>query len=63
MNATPEVKRVILKMVEIPVKSIGSSEELLSFIETYPSGSEPLVLRIIHILTEKSKAVSSWRNG
>lgn len=31
------------------------SSELLKFFEEFPQGSETLILRIIHILTEKSK--------
>lgn len=52
--SSPEVKRVILKMIDKPVKKMGmESAELLDFLQNFPNGSETLVLRIIHILTEK----------
>ncbi len=55
INSISEVKRAILKMLEVPIKSIGmESEELLMLIKDLPLGAETLVLRIIHILTEKT---------
>ena len=55
INSISEVKRVILKMLEAPIKNMGiDSVELLKLIQEFPSGSETLVLRIIHILTEKT---------
>ena len=54
IKSISEVKRVILKMLEAPVKNMGiNSTELLNLIPEFPSGAETLVLRIIHILTEK----------
>ena len=42
-------------MLEAPIKNMGmSSNELLKLIQDFPNGSETLVLRIIHILTEKT---------
>ena len=42
-------------MLETPVKSMSmESNELLKLIEDFPNGAETLVLRIIHILTEKT---------
>ena len=50
-----DVKRTILRILEAPIKEIGmESEELLSLVENCPKGSETLVTRIIHILTERS---------
>ncbi len=55
INSISEVKRAILKMLEVPIKSIGmDSSELLMLIKDLPMGAETLVLRIIHILTEKT---------
>lgn len=42
-------------MLENPIKKMGmDSAELLKLIEDFPQYSETLVLRIIHILTEKN---------
>ena len=42
-------------MLEAPIKNMGmNSVELLKLIQDFPNGSETLVLRIIHILTEKT---------
>ena len=50
-----DVKRTILRILEAPIKEIGmESEELLSLVENCPKGSETLVTRIIHILTERT---------
>lgn len=55
IGSIAEVKRVILKMLETPIKCMGmQSEELLKLVEDFPRGSETFVLRIIHILTEKT---------
>ena len=49
------MKRTILRILEAPIKEIGmESEELLSLVENCPKGSETLVTRIIHILTERT---------
>lgn len=41
-------------MVEDPVESMGmESPELLKLVETCPKGAETLLIRIIHILTDK----------
>ena len=47
------VKRVILKHMDQPVRCIGmESPELLSLVEAFPPGSETLIIRMLHILTE-----------
>ena len=52
MNAN--IKRVILRSLESPVKGMGmSSPELLLLVENCPAGAETLVTRIIHVLTDK----------
>lgn len=49
-----DVKRIVLRLVEGPVRSLGmGSPQLLALVENCPKGSETLVTRIIHILTEK----------
>jgi len=53
-----EVKRVILKLLEMPIRKMGMlSADLLKLIQEFPHGSETLVLRIIHILTEHGKSI------
>uniref|UniRef100_A0A8D8LHY2 Symplekin n=3 Tax=Cacopsylla melanoneura TaxID=428564 RepID=A0A8D8LHY2_9HEMI len=48
-----DVKRVILRLLEVPVRGMGmTSPELLKLIETCPAGAETLITRIVHIITE-----------
>ncbi|RXG54176.1 Symplekin [Armadillidium vulgare] len=50
-----EAKRTILRYLEAPISHMGmDSPTLLSLVETCPKGSETLITRIIHILTEKA---------
>lgn len=49
-----DVKRTILRMMDAPIKAMGmNSSELLRLVEDCPKGSETLVTRVIHILTDK----------
>ena len=51
-----DVKRVILRHLEAPVRGMGvDSPQLLTLVEQCPKGAETLVTRVIHILTDKSK--------
>lgn len=50
-----DIKRAILRVLETPVKGMGmDSPELLTLVENCPKGSETLVMRVIHILTDKA---------
>lgn len=50
-----DVKRIVLRLVEGPVRSLGmASPQLLALVENCPRGAETLITRIVHILTEKS---------
>ncbi|CAF1452668.1 unnamed protein product [Adineta steineri] len=50
-----DIKRVILRVLEIPVRGMGmNSPELLKLVENCPKGAETLITRIIHILTEQA---------
>ena len=41
-------------MVEAPIEGMGmNSPELLKLVETCPKGAETLLIRVIHILTDK----------
>lgn len=54
--ASSDVKRIILRSIETPVKSLGiESQDLLRVIDNCVKGTETLVARIIHILTENSE--------
>lgn len=54
VSTNANVKRVILRSLEVPVKGMGmSSPQLLLLVENCPKGAETLVTRIIHILTDK----------
>ncbi|KAG9435892.1 symplekin isoform X1 [Apis mellifera carnica] len=54
-SMSADVKRIVLRLVEGPVRSLGmGSPQLLALVENCPKGAETLVTRIIHILTEKS---------
>ncbi|XP_039293523.1 symplekin [Nilaparvata lugens] len=54
VQTIPDIKRIILRLVEVPVRGMGmDSPQLLSLVEDCPKGSETLVTRIIHILTDK----------
>ena len=56
VQANADIKRRILRMVEGPVEGMGmESPELLKLVETCPKGAETLLIRIIHILTDKCK--------
>lgn len=65
VEASADIKRVILKMLEQPVRQIGmSSAELLEFLENFPQGAETLVTRIVYLMTERSKSFfyCGWRH-
>lgn len=54
--STPDVKRIILRSIEVPVKKMGiESNELLKLLDTCAKGTETLITRIIYILTENCK--------
>lgn len=56
IQTVADVKRTILRVVEHPVRAMGmDSPELLKLVEECPKGSETLVTRLIHILTDKCK--------
>lgn len=53
--ASGDVKRTILRVLDAPLRNICmDSPELLELVENCPKGSEILVTRIIHILTDKA---------
>jgi symplekin len=55
-SSSSDVKRVILRSIEAPIKKLGTeSREILKILETCAKGTETLVTRIIYILTETRK--------
>lgn len=53
-QTSPDIKRTILRLLEQPVRGMGmDSPELLALVEKCPKGSETLVTRIIHILSDR----------
>jgi len=60
VQANPEIKRKILRLLETPIEGMGmDSPELLKLVETCPKGAETLLIRIIHILTDKCKFITT----
>lgn len=54
-SMSPDVKRIVLRLVEGPVHSLGmGNPQLLKLLENFPKGAETLITRIIQILTEKA---------
>uniref|UniRef100_A0A915DFV1 Uncharacterized protein n=1 Tax=Ditylenchus dipsaci TaxID=166011 RepID=A0A915DFV1_9BILA len=54
-RANTEIKRVTFRNIEQAIKSIGmNSEHLLSMIADCPEGSETLIARVVHLLTERN---------
>jgi len=54
VTANADIKRKCLRMVEAPIEGMGmNSPELLKLVETCPKGAETLLIRVIHILTDK----------
>ncbi|XP_019627465.1 PREDICTED: symplekin-like isoform X3 [Branchiostoma belcheri] len=53
--ASANIKRVVLRVLESPVKGMGmASPELLLLVENCPRGAETLVTRMLHVLTDKA---------
>ncbi|KAB0797876.1 hypothetical protein PPYR_08869 [Photinus pyralis] len=54
VQTNADIKRIILRLLEPPIRVMGmESAELLKLVEECPKGSETLVTRVIHILTDK----------
>lgn len=52
---SPDIKRMILKLLESPVKQMGMDHpHLLKLVEECPKGAETLITRVIQVLTDKS---------
>ncbi|KAL3281104.1 hypothetical protein HHI36_004328 [Cryptolaemus montrouzieri] len=54
IQTSADIKRIILRLLDAPIRAMGmESTELLKLMKECPKGSETMVTRIIHILTEK----------
>lgn len=54
VQTNADTKRTILRLLEIPIRTMSmESVALLKLVEDCPKGSETLVTRVIHILTDK----------
>lgn len=52
-SSNPNTKRLILRLIQNAVQEIGmKSPEIIVFVENCPTGSETLVSRVVHILTD-----------
>lgn len=50
-----DIKRIILRLIEIPVQKMGmSSPQLLKLVDEFPKGAETLVTRVLHIVTDRT---------
>ncbi|KAH8854993.1 Symplekin [Schistosoma japonicum] len=59
-QASPNIKRCLLRMVDIPIRDIGIySVDLHNLVSECPNGSETLVTRMIHILTDWPSAAAA----
>lgn len=53
VKVNADIKRTILRVIETPIKKMGSqSEALVEIIESCKNGTETLIIRIVHLLTE-----------
>ncbi|XP_062501066.1 symplekin-like isoform X2 [Corticium candelabrum] len=59
VEVTANVKKVVLRMLDHAVRAMGMhSSDIHTFIELCPRGAETLLIRILHILTEKAAPIS-----
>lgn len=55
VKTAPEIKRTILKTIDVAIKKMGSTNaQILRIIEEGVKGTETLITRIIYILTERT---------
>ncbi|KAA3677209.1 symplekin [Paragonimus westermani] len=60
VGASPDVKRCILRMVDVPIREIGLySVALHNLVDQCPVGAETLITRMIHLLTDSPSATAA----
>lgn len=53
-----EVKRSIIKLLPQPIQNISmNSPEVFRLLEDLPKGAEAMIIRVLHIITEKGKSI------
>ncbi|CAJ0941349.1 unnamed protein product, partial [Mesorhabditis belari] len=58
-HATNALKKVILRMIEMPIREMSmKSDDIVKLVNECPIGSETLVARITHLLSEKNPITS-----
>lgn len=51
-----EVKRSIIKLLPQPIQNMSmNSPEMYRLLEDIPKGAEAMIIRVMHIVTEKGK--------
>ncbi|RTG86577.1 symplekin [Schistosoma bovis] len=59
-QACPNIKRCLLRMVDLPIRDIGIySVDLHNLVSECPNGAETLITRMIHILTDWPSAANA----
>lgn len=54
IHAQGEVKRSIIKLLPQPIQNMSmNSPELYRLLEDLPKGAEAMIVRVLHIVTEK----------
>lgn len=55
VKTTPDMKRTILRSIDVAIKKLGAENgQILKMIEDGVKGTETLITRIVHILTERT---------
>lgn len=53
-----EVKRSIIKLLPQPIQNMSmNSPEMFRLLEDLPKGAEAMIIRVLHIITEKGKSL------
>lgn len=53
-HAQGEVKRSIIKLLPQPIQNMSmNSSEMFRLLEDIPKGAEAMIVRVLHIVTEK----------
>lgn len=57
IHAQGEVKRSIIKLLPQPIQNMPvNSPEMFRLLEDIPKGAEAIIIRVLHIVTEKGKS-------
>lgn len=57
IHAQGEVKRSIIKLLTQPIQNMSmNSPEMFRLLEDLPKGAEAMIVRVLHIVTEKGNS-------